>query len=122
MLGRPFRIGGLSPRSATATATEPAVVPAPMLGYRRKTSWPRLEDEVERRLSGTPHLREPCLVKHVGEPRFPGLGAQGHSDVLGSGGRRADQGRHREEDAPHLPHIFGETVLGIRLHQQEYAV
>src|SRR3954452_1437329 len=55
------------------------------------TSGPRLEDEVERRLRAPAEAGEAAAHDHVADARPARLGSEREPDLLGQGGRRAQQ-------------------------------
>src|SRR6266498_4208800 len=72
------------------------------------------EDEVQRRLGGSPEAREPCLLEHVSEPSLAGLGAESESDLLRQGVGRADRRGSRVQQRGHriVREVGGTVVQG----------
>src|SRR5262245_9396603 len=84
---RSYGAGGASPPPARADF-------ASRLG-------PCFEDEVERRLGGSPEVREPGLLEDVTEPSLTGLGTEAETDLLRERVGRADRRRRGVKQGGH---------------------
>ena len=94
-LGAPLPVGahpGDARRGAIASVASPSW---PRWG---PPLWPGLQDDVERRAGGHPHVDEPGLAQHLAHPHRPGLGAEPEGDLLRERGRGADHGRQAVVD------------------------